>query len=63
MHSLAIHLVSCENALSKLEIEPDCQVVDLKRDFAFADNEFDVTLCLGTLTYMEPVARWWFTSL
>lgn len=31
-----------------------CKVVDLKRDFAFADNEFDMSLCLGTLTYMEP---------
>lgn len=52
-----------KHARSKLDIKPGCQVVDLKRDFAFADNEFDMSLCLGTLTYMEPVARWLFTSL
>ena len=33
------------------------QVVDLKKSFGFADNAFDVSLCLGTLTYMEPAAR------
>ena len=63
MYSLAIVLESCKHARSMLDIKPGCQVVDLKRDFAFADNEFDMSLCLGTLTYMEPVARWLFTSL
>ena len=32
------------------------QVVDLKKSFGFPDNAFDVSLCLGTLTYMEPAA-------
>lgn len=31
-----------------------CKVVDLKKSFGFTDNAFDVSLCLGTLTYMEP---------
>lgn len=35
----------------------DCQVVNLKKRFGFADNEFDLSLCLGTLTYMDPEAR------
>ncbi|OLP75404.1 hypothetical protein AK812_SmicGene44799, partial [Symbiodinium microadriaticum] len=31
-----------------------CKVVDLKATFDFPDSCFDVTLCLGTLTYMDP---------
>ena len=31
-------------------------MVDLKGRFEFAENSFDLSLCLGTLTYMDPDA-------
>lgn len=39
-------------------VRGDVEVVDLKKRFeGLEDEAFDLTLCLGTLTYMSPAAR------